>query len=137
MFYAVQSLLQLFPEELFLNTVQKNIDWKVACQQIEDKPKYSYRSFMLDSGRQYQSPEFIKRYINYLSLLKFNKFHWHLTEGQGWRIEIKKYPKLTEIGSQVKSRSPVNFVLIKMPRGLAPRIIYFFFNFICPGFSRV
>jgi len=101
MFYGAQSLLQLFPVKVFLNTVQQHVDWKVACQQIEDKPKYSYRSFMLDSGRQYQTPEFIKRYIDYLSLLKFNAFHWHLTEGQGWRIEIKKYPKLTAIGSQV------------------------------------
>ena len=101
LFYGVQSLLQLFPVEVFSNEIQKNVNWKIACQRIEDKPKYGFRSFMLDSGRQYQSPEFIKKYLDYLALLKMNVFHWHLTEGQGWRIEIKKYPKLTSIGSQV------------------------------------
>ena len=56
---------------------------------------------MLDSGRQFQTKEFIKRYLDYLAMLKINVFHWHLTEGQGWRIEIKQYPRLTEIGSKV------------------------------------
>ena len=58
---------------------------------------------MLDSGRQYQSPDFIKRFLDQMAMLKLNVFHWHLTEGQGWRIEIKKYPKLTSIGSKVAS----------------------------------
>lgn len=101
MFYAVQSLLQLFPVEVYSETVRTNIKWTVACQKIKDKPKYEVRSFMLDSGRQYQTPEFIKRYLDYMAILKMNVFHWHLTEGQGWRIEIKKYPLLTSIGSNV------------------------------------
>ncbi len=101
MFYGVQSLLQLFPVEVYSKTVRANIKWTVACQKIKDMPKYTVRSFMLDSGRQYQTPDFIKRYLDYMAMLKMNVFHWHLTEGQGWRIEIKKYPLLTSIGSNV------------------------------------
>jgi N-acetyl-beta-hexosaminidase len=100
-FYGVQSLLQLFPVQIFSKKVNEQVSWKIPCQSIFDNPKYGFRSFMLDSGRQFQSPEFIKRYLDYIALLKFNVFHWHLTEGQGWRIEIKQYPKLTEIGSRV------------------------------------
>lgn len=73
----------------------------LPCVHITDAPQMGWRSFMLDSGRQYQRVETIKKYIDMASLLKMNCFHWHLTEGLGWRIEIKKYPKLTEIGSCV------------------------------------
>jgi N-acetyl-beta-hexosaminidase len=101
LFYGIQSLLQLLPV-----AVQAGGDYSLRGTalkgiEVKDKPKYAWRSFMLDSGRQYQSPEFIKRYLNYMAMLKMNVFHWHLSEGQGWRIEIKKYPKLTEIGSRV------------------------------------
>lgn len=101
MFYAVQSLLQLFPVEVFSSAKQSIKKWEVTCQIIIDQPKYAFRSFMLDSGRQFQSVEFIKRYLDFMALLKMNVFHWHLTEGQGWRIEIKKYPLLTSVGSNV------------------------------------
>jgi N-acetyl-beta-hexosaminidase len=100
-FYAVQTLIQLLPNEIVGKEQAKNMSWKVPCVVIKDSPKYPWRSFTLDSGRQYQTPEFIRRYLDYLAMLKINIFHWHLTEGQGWRIEIKKYPKLTEIGSKV------------------------------------
>mgnify|MGYP001482833843 CR=1 FL=1 len=99
--YAVQTMIQLLPPELVGETKQDNISLKLPCVYIKDTPKYKWRSFMLDSGRQFQTKEFIKRYLDYLAMLKMNVFHWHLTEGQGWRIEIKKYPKLTEIGSRV------------------------------------
>ncbi|WP_372642880.1 beta-N-acetylhexosaminidase, partial [Ancylomarina sp.] len=68
---------------------------------VFDQPKYKWRGFMLDSARQFQTPKFIKKYLEYLAMLKMNIFHWHLTDRQGWRIEIKKYAKLTEIGSKV------------------------------------
>lgn len=100
-FYGIQSLLQLLPYQV---QSQKNfhlVGTRINGLEVVDKPKYQWRSFMLDSGRQYQSLEFIKRYLDHIAMLKMNVFHWHLTEGQGWRIEIKKYPKLTEIGSQV------------------------------------
>ncbi len=72
-----------------------------ACADIVDSPRVPWRSFMLDSGRQYQRVTTIKKYIDMASLLKMNYFHWHLTEGLGWRIEIKQYPQLARIGSNV------------------------------------
>lgn len=91
--YAVQTLRQLAQSE--------NGALKFAGVCISDNPRIQWRSFMLDSGRQYQKVETIKKYIDMASLLKMNYFHWHLTEGLGWRIEIKKYPKLTETGAFV------------------------------------
>ena len=100
-FYGIQSLLQLLPNEIQAGkpfTVNKIV---IDGLEVKDEPKYSWRSFMLDSGRQYQTPEFIKKYLRSMAMLKMNVFHWHLTEGMGWRIEIKKYPLLTEIGSKI------------------------------------
>jgi N-acetyl-beta-hexosaminidase len=95
--YAVQTFLQMVP----ISNSDPVVSAEIPCAEILDNPKYAWRSFLLDSGRQFQSVEFIKRYLDYLSMLKINKFHWHLTEGQGWRIEIKKYPKLSEVGAFV------------------------------------
>lgn len=100
MFYAVQSLLQLLPADVFSTTMKKRSSWEVPCADIEDKPRYSYRGLHLDAGRYFQPISFVKKFIDLLALHKMNKFHWHLTEDQGWRIEIKKYPKLTQIGSK-------------------------------------
>jgi len=101
LFYGIQSLLQLLPEQVQAGESYRLVGFEIPGIKVTDKPKYAWRSFMLDSGRQYQTPDFIKRYLDYLAMLKMNVFHWHLTEGQGWRIEIKKYPRLTEIGSRV------------------------------------
>jgi hexosaminidase len=97
-FYAVQTLRQLLPFQL---ENDKSIvkEFKVPCQIIKDSPKFKYRGMHLDVGRHMFSVDFIKKYIDALAMLKFNTFHWHLTEDQGWRIEIKKYPKLNTIGS--------------------------------------
>lgn len=72
-----------------------------ACADIDDSPRMQWRCFLLDSGRQYQQVSTIKKYIDMASLLKMNYFHWHLTEGLGWRVEIKRYPLLTQIGGKV------------------------------------
>jgi len=101
LFYGIQSLLQLLPMEVRTSALFTLNNYELQCLEVVDKPKYKWRSFMLDSGRQYQHPQFIKKYLEYLAMLKMNVFQWHLTEGQGWRIEIKKYPKLTEVGSKV------------------------------------
>ena len=101
LFYGIQSLLQLLPPEVQAEKPFTLTGFQLLGLRVTDAPKYPWRSFMLDSGRQYQTPEFIKRYLDIMAMLKMNVFHWHLTEGQGWRIEIKKYPKLTEIGSSV------------------------------------
>lgn len=88
LFYGLQTLLQLIPDE----------GNAIPFIQIEDYPRYKYRGLHLDVGRHLFPVEFIKKYIDLLAQYKLNTFHWHLTEDQGWRIEIKKYPKLTSIG---------------------------------------
>ncbi|MCU0467099.1 MAG: beta-N-acetylhexosaminidase [Arcicella sp.] len=98
-FYGVQTLLQLLPTDVFKEGKVEGIKWTIPCCKIEDAPRYSYRGLHLDVGRHFSPVPFIKKYIDLIALHKFNTFHWHLTEDQGWRIEIKKYPKLTEIGS--------------------------------------
>jgi len=97
-FYAVQSLRQLLPAELENNTLS-NEKISIQCMTIIDAPKFQYRGMHLDVGRHMFSVEFIKSYIDALALLKMNTFHWHLTEDQGWRIEIKAYPKLQSIAA--------------------------------------
>jgi len=93
-FYGVQSLIQLFK----INEKNK-ISPKIQTVKIKDNPQFVYRGMHLDVGRHFYSVDFIKKYIDLLAQLKFNVFHWHLTEDQGWRIEIKKYPKLQEIAA--------------------------------------
>lgn len=101
-FYGVQSLLQLMPVQVFSPTSVANTSWSVPCCTIDDQPRYAYRGLHLDVGRHFFPVSFIKKYIDLIALHKQNTFHWHLTEDQGWRIEIKKYPKLTQLGSQRK-----------------------------------
>ncbi|UZH55423.1 beta-N-acetylhexosaminidase [Salinimicrobium tongyeongense] len=95
-FYGIQSLRLLMPAEA---EVAQVTDLTIPAVEIEDAPRFSYRGMHLDVARHMFPLEFIKKYIDLLALHKMNRFHWHLTEDQGWRIEIKKYPKLTEIGS--------------------------------------
>ncbi len=97
-FYAVQTLRQLLPTT-FENRTFKEKQVAIQCLEIKDEPQFAYRGMHLDVGRHLFSVEFIKKYINNLAMLKMNTFHWHLTEDQGWRIEIKNYPKLQEIGA--------------------------------------
>ncbi|BCY27457.1 glycoside hydrolase family 20 protein [Flavobacterium okayamense] len=91
-FYGVQTLIQLLPLENIRGI-------KIQCLNITDEPKFQWRGMHLDVSRHFFSKEFIKKYIDYLAIYKMNTFHWHLTDDQGWRIEIKKYPKLTEVGA--------------------------------------
>lgn len=91
-FYGMQSLIQLLPTE-------KNNTLLIPSVSITDAPTVQYRGLMLDVGRHVFPLSFIKKYIDYIALHKMNYFHWHLTEDQGWRIEIKKYPKLTQVGA--------------------------------------
>lgn len=97
--YGYQTLLQLLPVEIFSSTFQKDLNLEVPVCIIKDQPRFGYRGVMLDVGRHYFPIEFIKKLIDNLALHKINTLHWHLTEDQGWRIEIEKYPKLTEVGS--------------------------------------
>ncbi len=103
-FYAFQTLRQMLPVEAFDFEGKRRIEIPVCT--IEDKPYFDYRGFMFDMGRHIFGVQDLKETLDILAMHKINKFHWHLTEDQGWRIEIKKYPKLTEIGS-VRKSSPV------------------------------
>lgn len=91
-FYGIQSLAQILPAR-FENRAA------LPAVEIEDSPRFPYRGMHLDVARHYLPPEFVKRYIDLMAAHKFNYFHWHLTDDQGWRIEIRKYPKLVETGS--------------------------------------
>jgi hexosaminidase len=99
LFYAVQSLRQLLPPEIFREAPVAGVRWTVPAVTIEDHPRFAWRGGHLDVGRHFMPKEFVKKYIDLLALHKLNTFHWHLTEDQGWRIEITQYPKLTEVGA--------------------------------------
>jgi len=100
LFYAVQTLRQLLPPE-FESPYPAGTpgEWIIPCVDIIDKPRFSWRGMMLDVSRHFFSKQFIFDYLDYLAMYKFNIFHLHLTDDQGWRIEIKKYPKLTSVGA--------------------------------------
>ena len=107
LFYGIQTLRQLLPPEIDKpSRVSRRVKWKVPCVKITDKPQFKWRGMHLDVGRHLFPVDFIKKYLDLIALHKMNTFHWHLTEDQGWRIEIKKYPKLTEIGSK-RSATPI------------------------------
>lgn len=102
-YYALQSIRQLMPPALAAVKPDDNVTkWSIPAITVADKPRFEWRGFMLDCGRHFFDKNEIKRVLDIMSTYKMNRFHWHLTEDQGWRIEIKKYPKLTEIGSKRK-----------------------------------
>ncbi|HEY0867360.1 MAG TPA: beta-N-acetylhexosaminidase, partial [Fimbriimonas sp.] len=98
LFYGTRTLLQLLPPEVF-RQAKVNSAWNVPCVEIEDAPRFVWRGSHLDVGRHFMPKEFVLKHIELISQHKLNVLHWHLTEDQGWRIEIKKYPKLTEVGA--------------------------------------
>ncbi len=99
-FYGIQTLRQLLPPEIERKVPNKKVSIDIPCIQIEDYPRFKWRGFMFDVGRHFHDVDTIKRSLDLMALLKLNVFHLHLTEDQGWRIEIKQYPRLTEIGSR-------------------------------------
>jgi len=99
LFYAVQTIRQLLPVEVENQSFKEDLVLSVPACEIKDEPRFTYRGMHLDVGRHMFPVSSIKRYIDMIAFNKMNTFHWHLTEDQGWRIEIKKYPKLTEIGA--------------------------------------
>lgn len=100
LFYGMQSFMQLLPAEIESLRKVENVAWNVPCVTIKDEPRFGYRGIMLDPCRHFMSVEDVKKQLDVLSLFKINRMHWHLTDDQGWRIEIKQYPKLTEIGAK-------------------------------------
>ena len=105
-FYALQTLNQLLPSRAVMAGV-KATDvqaWTLPVVTIKDHPRFEWRGFMLDEGRHFYGKEEIKKLLDAMAAYKLNRFHWHLTEDQGWRIEIKKYPRLTEVGAWRNSK---------------------------------
>lgn len=98
LFYGVQTLLQLLPAEIERKVVMEGITWKARCVEIEDAPRFGYRGMLVDACRHFVSVERLKKQLDVLALFKINRLHWHLTDDQGWRIEIRRYPLLTEVG---------------------------------------
>lgn len=97
-FYAVQTLRQLLPADIYRTTLVQR-EWSIPAVSITDEPRFRWRGMHLDVGRHFMPVEFVKKFVDLLAVHKLNTFHWHLTEDQGWRIEIKRYPKLTQVGS--------------------------------------
>lgn len=98
-FYGIQSLMQLFPSQIESDTLVKAISWKATCVNITDYPRFKWRGMMVDEGRHFFGMKAIEQFINEMAKYKYNVFHWHLTDDQGWRIQIKGLPKLTEVGA--------------------------------------
>jgi len=105
-FYGLQTLKQLLPPNVAAGTPDAaRAVWTVPACDVNDRPRFGWRGFMLDEGRHFFGKTEVKRVLDIMALYKMNRFHWHLTEDQGWRIEIKKYPKLTEVGAWRRSKT--------------------------------
>jgi len=102
LFYAVQTMRQIMPTELESPSIVEGLVLTIPACEIKDEPRFGYRGMHLDVGRHMFPIAYIKRYIDMIALHKMNRFHWHLTEDQGWRIEISKYPNLTTTGAYRK-----------------------------------
>ena len=98
-FYALQTFKQLLPDAIYAQALKKPVKFLAPCCTIDDEPEFWYRGLLFDSGRFFFPKEEIMKFIDLMSMYKQNMFHWHLTEDQGWRIQIDKYPKLTEVGA--------------------------------------
>ncbi|MEP6690804.1 MAG: beta-N-acetylhexosaminidase, partial [Gemmatimonadaceae bacterium] len=99
LFYGTQTMLQLLPPAIYRAAPTEQRVWRIPAVAIEDAPRFSWRGAHLDVARHFLPKEFVKKYIDLLALHKLNTFHWHLTDDQGWRIEIVKYPRLTSVGA--------------------------------------
>jgi hexosaminidase len=110
-FYGTQSLLQLLPPEILSPRRATAADWQIPCVEIADQPRFAWRGFMLDVSRHFFTKKEVEQVLDLMALYKLNTFHWHLVDDQGWRIEIKKYPRLTKEGAW---RSDIGFGLDPM-----------------------
>ena len=111
LFYGAQTLRQLFPPQVESAAPVKDVSWTAKGVAVRDYPRFPLRGFMLDASRHFQSLEFVKRTLDRMAYHKLNHFQWHLVDDNGWRLEIKKYPRLTEIGSKRAENSSMISVL--------------------------
>ena len=105
LFYGVQTLLQLLPKEIESNTVMAQVKWQLPCVAITDYPRFGWRGLMFDVSRHFFTKQEVKDFINQMAQYKLNLFHWHLTDDEGWRVEIKSLPLLTTKGAMRVSRT--------------------------------
>lgn len=108
-FYAAQTLLQLLPPAAYSPTKVGRTDWTIPSVQIKDTPRYGWRGMMLDVSRHFFNKAFVKKFIDGLAMHKMNTFHWHLCDDQGWRVEIKRFPKLTQVSAWRTDREDMNW----------------------------
>lgn len=101
-FYGIQTIIQLISQKDPAFNKNEEVFLKLNCVEIKDVPRFQWRGFMLDEARHFFGKEIVKSILDIMALLKLNTFHWHLTDDQGWRIDIKRYPKLIEVGSKRK-----------------------------------
>ena len=97
--YAIQTIKQMLPAEIYGKVAAADKEWTLPCVKINDAPRFSYRGLHMDVSRHFFDMDEVKRYLDIMEVHKLNTLHWHLTDDQGWRLEIKKYPRLTEVGS--------------------------------------
>jgi hexosaminidase len=98
-FYGIQTLRQLLPADIFRKASVQRAEWTIPCVSIEDFPRFAWRGAMLDVSRHFMPKEFVEKFIDLLAVHKMNSFHWHMTDDQGWRLEIRRHPRLTEVGA--------------------------------------
>ena len=96
--YALSTLKQMLPEAIYGTVLADDADWYLPCAVISDRPRFAYRGMHLDCARHFFSVDAVKRYLDIMAVYKLNRFHWHLSDDQGWRIEILQYPELTLVG---------------------------------------
>ena len=101
-FYGIQTLRQLLPTQVERRELTPHVAWEISCVTIRDAPRFGWRGYMMDEGRHFHGKETLLRTLDLMALQKLNVLHWHLTEDQGWRLEIRRYPRLTEVGSHRK-----------------------------------
>jgi len=99
MHHGVHTVRQLLPKEIESRSKAEGVVWEIPCLSIEDRPRFPWRGYHLDCCRHFMDKEFVKRYIDLLAYHKLNRLHWHLTEDQGWRIQVDKFPRLTEVAA--------------------------------------
>jgi len=108
LFYGVETFLQLLPPEVLAGTPAADVTWEAPCVQIKDRPRFPWRGFMLDVSRHFFTTHEVEQILDTMALHKLNTLHWHLVDDQGWRIQIQRYPRLTEVGAW---RKGINFGL--------------------------
>jgi hexosaminidase len=113
-FYGIQTLRQLFPASIYKNLPVSGVEWTVPAVSVEDKPRMSWRAMMLDVSRQFYDIAYLKTYIDYLAMHKINVFHLHLSDDEGWRLEIKKHPELTGTGGYIQAKNKQSLMAKKL-----------------------